>query len=191
MAHLPPHAFAPAQGTLSQWIVEDPDRDVPPHLSFAIDLPFHPFQLDGEEVATALWLGGLDARVRHWRELTGSEPFPDPFELDGVIRLFGMPNPVEIEFLKFGEATAATLALALRGQIDFEACAECSDWGLVPCSFQAQLAVGPLRISKSIDRRCQADPDRMDGEVRKWLDLDGFGSLEKVPGGWQYPLAGP
>lgn len=188
MAHLPSNAFVPAPGTLSQWLVEDPVRNAPPHLSFAIDLPFQPFQLAGEEVSTALWLGGLDASVRHWLELAGSEPFPDPYELDGAIRLFGVPNPVEIEFLGFGEATQTSLALVLRGQIDFESSDAGSDWGLVPCSIQAELAVGPLRISKSIERRCQGDPAAIAEEVRRWVDLRSFGPLEKVPGGWQYPL---
>lgn len=190
MTPFPPHAFVPATGTLSQWIVEDPDRGVPPHLSFSIDIPFEPFQWNGEEIATALWIGGLDAKVRHWRELARSEPFPDPFELDGIVRLFELPNPVEIERLRFGEISSPRLLqLELQGQIDFEAGGN-EEYGVLPCSLVLELAVGPLRVSKSIDRRCQGDPAKIDGVLRGLLDLDGLGPLEKVAGGWQYPVLG-
>jgi len=184
---LPPDLFVPARGTLNHWIIIDPDQEIAPRLSFSIDLPFRPFHIEGEEVTTALWIGGLDSGLRHWRELAHSEPVADPIELDGIIRLFSTANPVEIESLAFGAATGSSLAVELRCHIDFEAEGH-DEYGIVPLSLSAHLDVTPLRVSKAIETRCRGDAERIQAELAPVIDLTGFAPLEKVPGGYQYPL---
>ncbi len=187
MSEFPPNAFSATGGTLSQWVVDDPENGVDPHVVFSLEIAFAPFEVGEESVETALWLGGLDPSVAHWRELAGRAPFADPSELDASLRLFGSINPVELSRFKFGEAGAASLEVSLSGEIDFEMEGH-DEFGRHHLDVAIPVEAGPLRVSKAIETRCERDETAIDAFLRPHLDLSGFGPLEKAPGSWTYPV---
>ncbi len=188
MSELPDHAFEPASGRLGQMIFENPGEQIAPRLEFFIEIAFRPFDWEGDTVSPILRVNRLIAEVRQWRELAGKELvfpyFPKPGSLDAGVHLFQVQNPADVTALHFGEIEGGRLPVRFDAEVDFEIEAD-SEMGQVPLSLVCHLEPGPLRVATSLEKRNEADPDRILAEIAALVDVSAYGPLEKVPGGFE------
>ena len=187
MSSFPSTAFQPQPGKLGQLIYENPDRGVAPRLDLTIEVPFEPFELEDEddEISTMLLLSGIRVEGKSWRDFANAAA--DVSLADGQVRLFGVHNPVELTSLTFGELDGQTISANLEFEIDFEMEGN-DEYGIVPLTLEAKLEIGPLRIATSINKRLHGEADAIESELAGVVDFSAYGSIEKAPGGLEYPL---
>ncbi|MFT5467922.1 MAG: hypothetical protein ACI8UO_003030 [Verrucomicrobiales bacterium] len=186
MNSFPTSAFQPQPGKLGHLVFENPDRGVAPRLELSIDLPFGPFEIDDEEISTALLLSGIRVQGRSWRDFENAAA--DISLADGQVRLFGSHNPVELTSLTFGELSGQTISAKLEFEIDFEMEGN-DEYGIIPLTLDAKLEIGRLRIATSINKRLNAEASEIERELAEIVDFAAYGAMEKAPGGLEYPLA--
>jgi hypothetical protein len=56
-------------------------------------------------------------------------------------------------------------------------------------NFDLLLEVQPLRISTSLEKRCDGDEDAIVSAVVRLVDLEVYGPLEKVAGGFVFSVS--
>ena len=70
----------------------------------------------------------------------------------------------------------------------FEIEADREDLEQVEMDFDLKLEVQPLRISTSLEKRFDGDEKEIIEAVSGLIDLDAYGALEKVAGGYVFSL---
>ncbi|MEM7011720.1 MAG: hypothetical protein AAF585_09570 [Verrucomicrobiota bacterium] len=185
MSEFPENAFQPKPGKLGQLIYENPDRGVTPRLEFSIEAPFEPFEIEDEEVETALLLSGIRISGSCWRELAGVAA--DVSLADGAVRLFGVQNPVEVSSLTFGDLSGTAIDVRLDCEIDFEMEGN-DEYGIHSLTIETKLEIGPLRIATSMNKRLEGDGAAIAEQLNGVVNLSAHGPIEKAPGGLEYPL---
>jgi len=73
--------------------------------------------------------------------------------------------------------------------VDFEIEADREDLEQVEMNFDLALALEPLRVSTSLEKRNAGDETAITSEVSGLVDLSSYGPIEKVPGGFVFPMA--
>ena len=191
MSDLPEGAFVPAEGKLGQLIFEDPGAGIAPRLEFFIEIAFQPFDIDDEEVKP-LFRGNniVVPGARSWQALEQSVhefPWaPKPGSVDGAVLLFGVHNPADVTKLAFGDVAEGKIAVNFSSEVDFEVEADRDDLEQVELSFEMALTLEPLRVATSIEKRCQGDESAITAAIAEFVDLDQYGPIEKVPGGFAF-----
>ena len=194
MSELRESDLVPVSGKLGQLLFEDPGAGISPRLEFFIEIALQPLDLDGEEAkplfrANNILLPG----IRSWKSLPESAhefPWaPKPGSVDAAVLLFGVHNPADLIALAFGAASADTIDVSFSTEVDFEVEADRDDLEQVEMKFDMALSVEPLRVATSLEKRCQGDAAAIAAAVGEWVDLADYGALEKVPGGFAFPLA--
>lgn len=193
MSDLPDAAFTPASGKLGQMIYENPGAGIAPRLEFYIEIAFRPFELDDEEVSPILRLNGILADAKQWSDLAGQSmefPYhPRPGSIDAGIHLFYVQNPADVTRLAFGDITDQKLPVTFDTEVDFEIEAD-SDLEQVEMSIDCLLEITPLKVATSLEKQHKGDIDAITSAVADLVDLGSYGALEKVPGGFEFPVAG-
>ena len=188
MKAFPAQAFVPKSSKLSQLIHENPERGMAPRLEFSIEIVFESFELEDEEVSTALWLSGLRSDVSDWRGLDSrSFQTRELGLIDGSIRLFQAMNPVEVSKLALGPISGNSVAADLEVEIDFEIEGD-DEYGIVPLNLSCELEIADLRVATSIEKRLNGDAAAIRAEIASAVDIEAYGAMEKVPGGVLFPL---
>lgn len=190
MSDLPEGAFQPAGGKLGQLIYENPGEGVEPHLQFFIEISFQPFELDDEVMNPLLRINQIVVPAKSWKDLENSEyefPYaPKPGSVDGAVMLFGEQNPADVTKLKFGGCEDGKIAVQFATEVDFEIEADRDDLEQIEMEFDLSLEIQPLRVSTSLEKRCDGDADEIRKAVSEVIDLEAYGSLEKVAGGFAF-----
>ena len=192
MENLPDNAFVVAKGKLGQMIYENPGAGIDPRLEFFIEIAFQPFQWQEQELSPILRINGLVVEgARDWRALSDQSyqfPYaPKPGALDAGIHLFHVQNPADVTAIEFGKADANKLDVKFSTEVDFEIEADC-EWEQVPLEIVCELEAAPLRIATSIEKRFQGDQTEIEKFAADLVDLTAYGSLQKVPGGFEFSL---
>ncbi len=191
MSDLPEGAFVPAEGKLGQLIFEDPGAGITPRLEFFIEIAFQPFEIDDEEMKPLFRANNISIPgVRSWQALEQSNhefPWaPKPGSVDGAVLLFGVHNPADVTKLEFGSVSNGRIAVNFSTEVDFEVEADRDDLEQVELSFKMPLTIEPLRVATSIEKRCQGDEAAITAAIAELVDLDKYGPIEKVPGGFAF-----
>lgn len=191
MSELPENAFTPASGKLGQMIFENPGAGIAPRLEFYIEIAFQPFEFDDEELSPILRLNGIQAEAKKWSDLaeqTMEFPYhPKPGSIDAGIHMFYVQNPADVTALKFGEITDGKLPVAFDTEVDFEIEAD-SELEQVSMSIQTLLEITPLKVATSLEKQHKGDVAAITTAVTGLVDLDAYAELEKVPGGFEFPI---
>ena len=191
MSDLPEGAFVPAEGKLGQLIFEDPGAGIAPRLEFFIEIAFQAFDIDDEEVKP-LFRGNniIIAGARSWQALERSQrefPWaPKPGSVDAAVLLFGVHNPADVTLLEFGDVADGKIEVSFSTGVDFEVEADRDDLEQVELSFEMALTLEPLRVATSIEKRCRGDESAITAAIAEFVDLDQYGPIEKVPGGFAF-----
>jgi len=191
MSDLPEGAFVPAEGKLGQMIFEDPGAGIAPRLEFFIEIAFQPFEIDDEEVKP-LFRGNniIVPELRSWQALEKSVhefPWaPKPGSVDGAVLLFGVHNPADVIKLEFGGISDGKIDVKFSTEVDFEVEADRDDLEQIELSFEMPLTIEPLRVATSIEKRCQGEESAIAAAIAEHVDLDKYGPIEKVPGGFAF-----
>jgi hypothetical protein len=193
MSELPDGAFQPAGGKLGQMIFENPGEEIDPHLQFFIEIAFQPFELDDEVLSPLLRINNIVVPAKSWKDLaeSGHEfPYaPKPGSVDGAVMLFGEQNPADVTQLQFGECQDGKIAVQFSTEVDFEIEADREDLEQIEMNFDLLLEVQSLRISTSLEKRCDGDEDAIVSAVVGLVDLEVYGPLEKVAGGFVFSVS--
>ncbi|MDF1755029.1 MAG: hypothetical protein P1U89_19730 [Verrucomicrobiales bacterium] len=191
MSELPEGSFSPASGKLGQMIFENPGGEIKPRLEFFIEIAFRPFELGDETVSPILRINSIQAGVKKWSELAGKTlefPYhPKPGSVDAGVHLFFVQNPADVTKLTFGEISDGKIPVNFDTEVDFEIEAD-SELEQVPLTLACDLEIMPLKVATSIEKQCDGDPEVIVKAVNDLVDLDAYGDLEKVPGGFQFPV---
>ena len=132
-------------------------------------------RIDHNDVIAGVYVGS------QWHEYTARFHAPgqltdlriDPgqgaglFEIDWIRLVRQRRHPLEIEAV--------------------EVEADRDDLEQVELSFALPLSVEPLRVSTSLEKRCDGDPAAITEAVAELVDVDDYGTLEKIPGGFAFP----
>lgn len=193
MSELCEDDLVPLSGKLGQLIFEDPGAGIAPRLEFFIEIALQPLEVDGDEVKPLFRANNILAPgVRSWKGLENADlkfPWaPKPGSVDAAVLLFGVHNPADVTALKFGPASDAKIDVSFSTEVDFEVEADRDDLEQVELSFEMTLSIEPLRVATSLEKRCQGDEGAIAEAVAEWVDLADYGELEKVPGGYAFPL---
>ncbi|MEM1294609.1 MAG: hypothetical protein AAGH89_04545 [Verrucomicrobiota bacterium] len=190
MSELPEGTFQAASGKLGQSVFGSREEGEA-ELRFFIEIAFRPFQWDDEEQTPLLRIDGISVPVKSWRELAEKEfefPYaPKPGSVEGAILMFGEHNPADVTRLEFGTVEGGKLRCRFETEVDFEIEADREDLEQVEMEFNLLLEVEALRVSTSLEKRCEAEPDQITAAVGKVVDLSNYEPLEKVPGGFVFP----
>ena len=103
--------------------------------------------------------------------------------------LFGEQNPADVTRLQFGECQVGKIAVQFSTEVDFEIEADREDLEQIEMNFDLLLEVQPLRISTSLEKRCDGDEDAIVSAVVRLVDLEVYGPLEKVAGGFVFSVS--
>lgn len=193
MSDLPEDFLKPSGGKLGQQIYENPAGGIDPRLQFFLEISFVPFVLDGETVKPILRVDNVVVAAGSWRVLE-NETFefpwaPKPGSVEAAVLLFGEHNPAEVTRLSFGGISDGNLFVSFDAEVDFEIEADREDLGQVEMSFALPLAVEPLRISTAFEKRHEGVEAEITAAVAALVDLNDYGSIEKVPGGFVFPVS--
>ncbi len=185
--------FQPIAGKLGQLIFETPDSETPPRLEFFIELEFAEAEIDDETVKPFLRASNITVEAKSWKDLENSThefPWaPKPGSIEAAMLLFGEQNPADVTALSFGEASGGKLPVTFSTEVDFEIEADRDELGQVEISFaDFSLEIAPLKIATSLAKRCEGDPDTITRVVADLIDTNAYGPLEKVPGGFEFPV---
>ncbi|MEM1443061.1 MAG: hypothetical protein AAGF67_12015 [Verrucomicrobiota bacterium] len=193
MSDLPESYFNPVSGKLGQLIYENPAQGLEARLQFHIEIAFGPFEIDDETVSPILRVDQIVVGTKSWKDLCGQTfefPWaPKPGSVEGAILLFGEHNPADVTKLSFGDGGDGKIAVQFETEVDFEIEADRDDLEQVKMSFNLQLEVEPLRVSTSFEKRFQGDEDEIAKAVGELVEMSDYESLEKVPGGFVFPIA--
>lgn len=194
MSELCEDDLVPVSGKLGQLIFEDPGAGIAPRLEFFIEIAFRALDVDGEEMkplfrANNILLPG----VRSWKGLENTAPefpwAPKPGSVDAAVLMFGVHNPADVTALNFGALSDGNIEVSFSTDVDFEVEADRDDLEQVELKFEMALTIEPLRVATSLEKRCQGDESAITAAVAEWVELSDYGALEKVPGGYAFPLA--
>jgi hypothetical protein len=193
MSELSQADLVPISGKLGQLIFEDPGAGIAPRLEFFIEVVLQPVDVDGEEMKPLFRANNiLVAGVRSWKGLENTAPefpwAPKPGSVDAAVLMFGVHNPADVTALNFGAVADGKIAVNFSSEADFEVEADRDDLEQAELSFDLTLAIEPLRIATSLEKRLQGDEQALCGAVAEWVDLADYGALEKVPGGFAFPI---
>lgn len=192
----PAAAFVPGEGKLGQLVLETPPSDGDssgPRLEFFLEIAFQSFEVDGETVSPLLRVDRLVVPARSWRDLENTSPefplAPKPGAVEAAVPLFYEQNPADVTRIQFGTSKEGRIPVRFETEIDFEIEADREELGQVALRLDLPLAIDPLRISTSLEKRCQGDPGEITRAVAEVVDLAAYGPIEKVPGGYQFSSA--
>lgn len=192
MSELPENAFQPVKGILGQRISENPGAGQEPGLRFYVELRFVPFDYEDETLNPLFRIDSIEVPAKSWRDLENqsfSFPWaPKPGSVEAAMLLFGEHNPADVTLVQFGKVEEGTIELSFETEVDFEMEADRDDLEQMELSFSLPLEIDPLQIATSMEKRCQGDPDQIREAVAPLVDLDAYGSIEKVPGGFVFPV---
>lgn len=192
MNELPDDAFQPVGGKLGQMIYENPGEGIDPHLQFFVELNFRPFEFEDEEMTPLLRINNLVVPVRSWQDLADSEhtfPYaPKPGSVDGAMMLLGEQNPADVTALRFGAAGDGKIRVQFSTEVDFEIEADRDDLEQIEMDFDLDLEVQPLRVSTSLEKRCDGDIAAITEAIAPMVELSRYGALEKIPGGFAFGI---
>ena len=87
------------------------------------------------------------------------------------------------------EAIRTIIQNEILNEPDFEIEADRDDLEQVELRFDLPLVIDGLRVATSLEKRCNGDPAAISDAVAPLADLDHYGPLEKVPGGFVFPIA--
>ncbi|MEM7144504.1 MAG: hypothetical protein AAF591_05180 [Verrucomicrobiota bacterium] len=185
--------FIPTAGHLGQLIVET-TADNTPHLGFSIEIDFAEGEFDGETGTPFLRISNLRLpEGKSWRSLANQSwdaASPNnPANVDAVILLFGMPNPVEVQSLQLGEVQPDGSVPATMNLIaDFESEAYRDSLDAVPIALElVTLKLEPLRLSTRLEKQLRGEEAATREAVAPIVALDDYGPLERIPGGFGFP----
>ena len=193
MSELCEDDLVPVSGKLGQLIFEDPGAGIAPRLEFFIEIALKPLDVDGEEMKPLFRANNiLVPGVRSWKALANSVhefPWaPKPGAVDAAVMMFGVYNPADVTGLKFGAADDGRIDVSFSTEVDFEVEADRDDLEQVELTFEMSLSIEPLRVATSLEKRCQGDEVAMADAASEWVELADYGALEKIPGGYAFPL---
>ena len=188
MSALSDNAFSPEVGKLGQLVYENAARGIAPRLEFSMEIPFQPFELEDEELETALLLSGIRPGVKSWLELEDSTCSAEVLQsIDGSIRLIDEVHSVEIQKLQFHAIDGRSIAIAIDAEVECDL-DDVTEDGILPLAFTATLSTDCLRVATTLDKRLKGDPAAITKEITDVVDLSVYGGLEKVPGGLVFPI---
>ena len=110
--------------------------------------------------------------------------------MEAAIPLFYEQNPADVTEIEFGKGQEGSIGVKFQTEVDFEIEADRDDLGQVALEFDLPLRVEPLRVSTALEKRWNGDAADITRAVGAVVDLEGHGDLEKVPGGFQFPVQG-
>ncbi len=190
MSDLPDTYFKPAAGKLGQSIYENPANGLDPRLQFFIEISFASFEIDDETVSPILRVDNIAVEARSWTALENQVfefPWaPKPGSVEAAILLFGAHNPADVTKLTFGSIDGGKVRVSFETEVDFEIEADRDDLEQVKMAFDLTLEVEPLRVSTSLEKRCEGDESKITSAVSGLVDLDDYGAIEKAPGGFVF-----
>jgi len=193
MSDLPDSYFKPTGGKLGQLIYENPGEGGGPRLQFFVEIAFAPFEIDDESVSPILRVDNIAVEAKSWRDLenrTFEFPYaPRPGSVAAAVLLFGEHNPADVTRLNFGSVEDGKIGVSFETEVDFEIEADREDLEQVEMNFDLALALEPLRVSTSLEKRNAGDETAITSEVSGLVDLSSYGPIEKVPGGFVFPMA--
>ncbi|MEM6915824.1 MAG: hypothetical protein AAF491_04580 [Verrucomicrobiota bacterium] len=193
MSDLPESYFNPVGGKLGQLIYENPGQGLEARLQFHIEIAFAPFEIDGETVSPILRVDQIVVEAKSWKDLceqTFAFPWaPKPGSVEGAVLLFGEHNPADVTQLSFGAGEKGKISVTFETEVDFEMEADRDDLEQVEMSFDLALEVEPLRVSTSFEKRFQGDEEEISRAASALVEMSDYESLEKVPGGFIFPIA--
>ncbi len=191
MSERPDGTFEIASGKLGQSVYETSADGGGLELRFFIEIAFVPFEWDDETHSPLLRLDNLTVPVKSWSDLAGQTfefPYaPKPGSLEAAVLMFGEHNPADVTQIEFGAVEAGKLQCRFETEVDFEIEADRDDLEQIEMTFDLLLEVEALRVSTSLEKRCQGDSDQISEAVADAVDLSTYGALEKVPGGFAFP----
>lgn len=190
MSDLPEGTFQPQSGKLGQTVFKSPG-DSAPELRFFVEISFRPFDWDDESQSPLLRIDNLTAPVKSWTELAErSFEFryaPNPGSVEAAVLMFGCHNPADVTGIEFGAIEDGRLPCRFETEVDFEMEAGREDLEQVEMAFDLLLQVEPLRVSTSLEKQCDGDPDAIREIVGQAVDFSQYGEIEKVSGGYVFP----
>lgn len=193
MSELPNGAFSATGGKLGQLIYENPSAGVGPEFRFYLELSFDPFEWEDETLTPLLRIDNISVPAKSFRDLEGTSPqfpyAPKPGSVEAAVLLFGEHNPADVTRIEFGAIEEGKLRVGFETEVDFEIEADRDDLEQIEMSFDLAVAIDPLRISTSLEKRCEGDPEQIREVVAEIVDLSCYGELEKLPGGFALPVA--
>jgi hypothetical protein len=194
MSERPEGIFETASGKLGQTVYENQAEGCGPELRFFVEIAFVPFEWDDEAHRPLLRIDNLLVPVKNWQGLAGQAyefPYaPKPGSLESAVLMFGEHNPADVTRIKFGAIDNGKLNCVFETEVDFEIEADRDDLEQIEMSLNLSLDVEPLRVSTSLEKRCQGDADQIAGAIKNVVDLSKYGNLEKLPGGFAYSITG-
>jgi hypothetical protein len=111
---------------------------------------------------------------------------PKPGSIDAGVLAFGIRNPADLLALKFGAAKEGKLAVSFEMEVDFEIEADRDEIGQVKVEIaEFPLELDSLKIATALARRLDQDSDQIENTVRAVVDSSAYGSISKVPGGFE------
>jgi hypothetical protein len=159
-------------------------------LRFFIELSFAPFEYDDETLTPLFRVDSIEVPVKSWRDLenqTFEFPWaPKPGSVEAAMLLFGEHNPADVTAIQFGSIEEGKIEVAFETEVDFEMEADRDDLEQIEMSFSLLLEIDSLQIATSLEKRCEGDPEQIREAVAPLVDLDAYGSIEKVPGGFVF-----
>jgi hypothetical protein len=175
---------------LGQIIIESPDSNVAPHLEFFIEIEFSEIEFEDEKVKPFFRGSNIVVSADSWRALENSKyefPWmPKPGSIDAGVLAFGIRNPADLLALKFGAAKEGKLAVSFEMEVDFEIEADRDEIGQVKVEIaEFPLELDSLKIATALARRLDQDSDQIENTVRAVVDSSAYGSISKVPGGFE------
>lgn len=193
MSDLPDDYFNPVEGKLGQLIYENPGDGIEPRLQFFIEIAFQPFEIGDEAVSPILRVDNIVVEASSWKDLQ-SQTFefpwaPKPGSVEAAVLLFGEHNPADVIKLAFGEISEGKLPVSFETEVDFEIEADRDDLEQVEMEFDLALTPQPLRVSTSLEKRCQGDETEIHKAISDLVRISDYGEIEKVPGSFVFPVA--
>ena len=187
--------FQPTLGRLGQLIFESPHEGIEPRLEFFLEIEFAEGEFDEEPGKPFFRANRILIPARSWRDLEGTVhefPWaPKPGSADASMLLFGEQNPADVTALRFGAIENGKIAVSFSTEVDFEIEADRDELGQVELEFsEFPLEVGPLKIATSLEKRHHGDPEEIAAAIAGIIDLNAYGSVAKVPGGFALEIAG-
>lgn len=184
--------FVPTGGKLGQILFENPGAGIEPRLEFFVELRFRTVEIDEEEMTPLFRTNSIVVPVRSWKQLAGQTyefPYaPKPGSVDAAMMLFGEQNPADVTSLTFGEIETRKIEVQFDTEVDFEIEADRDDLEQMEMNFALFLDVAPLRVGTSIEKKWNGDESAITGFVGTLVDLDDYAPIEKVPGGFVFPI---
>ena len=184
--------FVPSGGKLGQILFENPTEGIEPRLEFFIEIRFRTVEFDDEEMTPLLRVNNIVVPAKSWKDLAGQDlefPYhPKPGSVDAAMMLFGEQNPADVTALSFGDIEDGKIEVQFDTEVDFEIEADRDDLEQMEMSFALYLEVAPLRIATSIDKKLSGDEGAITDFASSRIDLQNYASLEKVPGGFIFPI---